>query len=60
LTEVTGDAVQHWLLGTGDRNPLFDPWSVHRRVPPAIILGFNRLATGFFGGLPGVHGVRWQ
>ena len=64
LTEITEDAIRHWAYGMGDRNPLWldpDRGSSSRfegRVaPPTIILGFSKLATGYAGGLPGIHAL---
>ena len=64
LTEVTEDAIRHWAYGIGDRNPL---WTDSARAantrfegriaPSTMILCFSRLATGYAGGLPGVHGL---
>lgn len=64
LTEITADAIRHWAYGIGDRNPLWiDPehWLTvglpARPAPPSIILGFSKMATGYSGGLPGVHAM---
>lgn len=64
LTEVTEDGIRHWAWGIGDRNPLWLEPELARRTrfegrlaPQSIILCFSRLATGYAGGLPGVHGV---
>ena len=64
LTEVTEDAIRHWAYGIGGRNPL---WTDSARAantrfegriaPSTMILCFSRLATGYAGGLPGVHGL---
>jgi acyl dehydratase len=64
LTEVTEDSIRHWAYGIGDRNPLWvDPKRGSstrfdgRVAPPTIILGFSKLATGYAGGLPGIHAL---
>jgi acyl dehydratase len=64
LTEVTPDAIRHWTIGTGDRNAFWgDPdralavGLASAAAPPAIVLGFSKLATGYTGGLPGVHAM---
>ena len=64
LSEVTGDAIRHWAHGIGDRNPLWlDPERASatrfpgRVAPPTILLGFSKLATGYAGGLPGIHAL---
>ena len=64
LTQVTQDAIRHWAYGIGDRNALWtDPERARKArfegqiAPPTMILCFNRLATGYAGGLPGVHGL---
>ena len=63
ITEITVDAIRHWAYGVGDRNPLWldeDGKSENgesRVAPPTIILAFSKLATGYAGGLPGVHAL---
>ena len=64
LTEVTDDGIRHWAYGIGDRNPLWTDQNQAsntrfegRIAPSTMILCFSRLATGYAGGLPGVHGL---
>ena len=64
LTEVTPDAIRHLAWGIGDRSRIWTDREYGRAslygdiiAPPTMILAFNRLATGYMGGLPGVHAM---
>ncbi|HCO14167.1 MAG TPA: acyl dehydratase [Gemmatimonadetes bacterium] len=64
ISEINEDAIRHWAHGIGDRNPLwFDPERAlatrfqGRTAPPTLILGFSKLATGYAGGMPGIHAL---
>ena len=64
LTEVTRDAIRHWALATGDRNPLYlDAAHAGRSPygaltgPPCMLYAFSRISIGYRGGLPGVHSM---
>jgi len=64
ISEATEDAIRHWAYGIGDRNPLWlDPDRgaatrfEGRVAPPTILLGFSKLATGYAGGMPGIHAL---
>lgn len=64
LTEVTRDAIRHFAWGVGDRNPLWlDPaYASASRfgtliAPPSILYAFDRVVSGYVGGLPGVHAM---
>jgi len=71
LTETTRDAVRHWAEGIGDMNPIWtdekrglaSPWG-RPLSTPTILYGFDRLAIGYRGGLPGIHsmfgGSNWR
>jgi acyl dehydratase len=73
LTEATRDGIRHWADGIWDRNPL---WRDEQRAaasrwggivaPPTILYAFDRICSGYVGGLPGVHAMfagtdfRWR
>jgi acyl dehydratase len=73
LTEATRDGIRHWADGIGDRNRL---WRDEERAaasrwggivaPPTILYAFDRICSGYVGGLPGVHAMfagtdfRWR
>jgi acyl dehydratase len=64
LTEVTRDAVRHFAWGVGDRNPLWlDPAYAEASrfgtlvAPPSILYAFDRVVSGYVGGLPGIHAM---
>ncbi|PBC47423.1 MaoC family dehydratase N-terminal domain-containing protein [Rhodococcus sp. ACPA1] len=61
VTELTVDAVRHYALGIGDRNPL---WSDPERaaegrigVPPTALLAMDKVFSGYVTGLPGIHAM---
>ena len=71
LTEVTRDAVRHWVWAIGDKNRLYldDEYakgSAYKGIiaPPSILYAFSRMSIGYRGGLPGVHsmfgGSHWR
>lgn len=71
VTEATADSIRHWALGIGDDNPLWlDPeYARNTRwggvtAPGTFLYAFDRVVSGYVGGLPGVHamfaGTDWQ
>jgi acyl dehydratase len=60
---ATRDAIRHWAHGIGDRNPY---WAEARVAPPTILFALDRIASGYVGGLPGIHAMyagtdfRWR
>jgi acyl dehydratase len=69
--EATRDAIRHYAHGIGDDNPLWtDPAyaeQTHYRTivaPPSFLFSTSRIASGYVGGLPGVHamwaGANWE
>jgi len=73
LTEASRDGIRHWAQGIGDRNPLWsDPaYAAGTRhggiiAPPTICYAFDRVCSGYVGGLPGIHAMfagtdfRWR
>ncbi|MGH8992701.1 MAG: FAS1-like dehydratase domain-containing protein [Acidimicrobiia bacterium] len=73
LTEATRDGIRHWADGIGDRNPLWrdEEHAAASRwgaivAPPTILYAFDRICSGYVGGLPGVHAMfagtdfRWR
>lgn len=60
---ATRDAIRHWAHGIGDRNPY---WREARVAPPTILFALDRIASGYVGGLPGIHAMyggtdfRWR
>lgn len=63
VTQLTDDAIRHYALGIGDRNPLWsDPaYSVaHGRTqlaPPTALLAMDKVFSGYVTGLPGIHAM---
>jgi acyl dehydratase len=64
LTEATRDGIRHWADGIGDRNPLWrdEAHAAASRwggivAPPTILYAFDRICSGYVGGLPGVHAM---
>jgi acyl dehydratase len=58
------DSIRHYAWGIGDRNPLFLDEEYAARspcgtviAPPTILFAFDRVASGYVGGLPGVHAM---
>jgi acyl dehydratase len=60
---ATRDAIRHWADGIGDRNPF---WLDQGFAPPTILFAMDRVASGYVGGLPGIHAMyagtdfRWR
>ena len=64
IEELSADAVRHFALGIGDRNPLWsDPTyaksAVHGGLmaPPTILYATDRIVSGYVSGLPGIHAM---
>lgn len=64
VTEATADAIRHFADGIGDDNPLwldeaYAQASPHggRLAPPTMLYAFDRVMSGYIGGLPGVHAM---
>ncbi|HEY3237936.1 MAG TPA: MaoC family dehydratase N-terminal domain-containing protein [Acidimicrobiia bacterium] len=64
LTEATRDGIRHWADGVGDRNRLWrdEEHAAASRwgglvAPPTILYAFDRICSGYVGGLPGVHAM---
>lgn len=64
LTEANVDAIRHYADGIGDTNPLRRDREYAAKTrwgkivaPPAILYGFDRIVSGYVGGLPGVHAM---
>jgi acyl dehydratase len=64
IEQVTRDAIRHWAMGIGDKNPLWlDPEYAKRSArgrllaPPTILFAMDRILSGYIGGMPGVHGM---
>lgn len=71
IETATEDAIRHWTMGIGDRNPLYlDPAyaaaTAHGTLlaPPTILFAMDRIVSGYVGGLPGIHamfaGTDWR
>jgi acyl dehydratase len=71
IEEITRDAIRHYADGIGDRNPLWTDRD-HARAAgfddvvgiPTMLYAADRIASGYVGGLPGVHamfaGTNWE
>lgn len=70
LTEATRDAIRHWAEAIGDRNPFWTDEAYAKTTrwggliaPPTMLAAFDKLSSGYRGGLPGVHsffgGIDW-
>ena len=64
IETATEDAIRHWTMGIGDRNPLYldaayAAASAHGTLlaPPTILYAMDRIVSGYVGGLPGVHAM---
>jgi acyl dehydratase len=63
ISELTFDAIRHYALGIGDRNPLWvDPAYAadHGKVqmaPPTVLLAMDKVFSGYVTGLPGIHAM---
>lgn len=63
-TEATIDAIRHFADGIGDDNPLwtdeaYAAASPHGTLlaPPTMLYAFDRVVSGYIGGLPGIHAM---
>ncbi|HEV3053203.1 MAG TPA: MaoC family dehydratase N-terminal domain-containing protein, partial [Solirubrobacteraceae bacterium] len=59
VTECSADAIRHYALGIGDRNPL---WRTpnhdgHVLAPPSILFAMDKILSGYVTGLPGIHAM---
>ena len=70
VTEINIDAIRHYAWGIGDNNPLWLDGGYAAKTqygcvlaPPSILYATNRVASGYCGGLPGIHamfaGTNW-
>ena len=63
VTQLTTDAIRHYALGIGDRNPLWtepDYAASHGRqqmAPPSALLAMDKVFSGYVTGLPGIHAM---
>jgi len=64
VTEATVDAIRHFADGIGDDNPLwideaYAAASPHGALlaPPTMLYAFDRVTSGYIGGLPGIHAM---
>jgi len=62
--EATRDNIRHYAHGIGDDNPLWCDPEYARRSPygdvialPSFLLSCSRIASGYVGGLPGIHAM---
>lgn len=71
IEEITRDAIRHYADGIGDRNPLWTDreYAATTRFGgvvgvPTMLYAADRVASGYVGGLPGVHamfaGTTWE
>jgi acyl dehydratase len=71
IETATEDAIRHWTMGIGDRNPLYLDASYANATsygslmaPPTILFAMDRIVSGYVGGLPGIHamfaGTDWR
>jgi acyl dehydratase len=64
VTQATADSIRHWVLGIGDSNPLYldeehaktSRWGTIT-APGTFLYAFDRVVSGYVGGLPGVHAM---
>lgn len=63
VTQLTSDAIRHYALGIGDRNPLWtEPAYAEARgrqqaAPPSALLAMDKVFSGYVTGLPGIHAM---
>lgn len=63
VTQLTSDAIRHYALGIGDRNPLWtepEYAAAHGRqqmAPPTALLAMDKVFSGYVTGLPGIHAM---
>lgn len=71
IEEITRDAIRHYADGIGDRNPIWTDREYARTAGfkdvlgvPTMLYAADRIASGYVGGLPGVHamfaGTNWE
>lgn len=73
VEEATKDTIRHFAWGMGDDNPLWTDEAYAGTsplggivAPPAMLYAFDRIVSGYVGGLPGVHALfagtefRWR
>jgi acyl dehydratase len=71
VTEATRDTIRHYAHGIGDDNPLWTDEAYAQKTnhgclmaPPTILYAFDRIVSGYVGGLPGIHamyaGTEWE
>ena len=64
LTEASRDSIRHWAESMGDRNKIWTDEAYAKSTswgalmgPPTILAAFDKLSSGYRGGLPGVHSL---
>lgn len=64
VEEATKDAIRHWAHGIGCNNPLYTDETYASEgpydeivAPPTFLYATSRIASGYVGGLPGVHAM---
>ncbi len=63
VTQLNPDAIRHYALGIGDRNPLWiDANYAARRgrvqaAPPSALLAMDKVFSGYVTGLAGIHAM---
>lgn len=63
ITELSADAIRHYALGIGDRNPLWlepearSDGDLGHRAPPTILFAMDKVFSGYVTGLPGIHAM---
>ena len=64
VEEASKDTIRHFAWGMGDPNPLYldEDYAKASPVgamiaPPAMLYAFDRVVSGYVGGLPGVHAL---
>jgi acyl dehydratase len=71
VTEATRDTIRHYAHGIGDDNPLWTDEAYAQKTkhggliaPPTVLYAFDRIVSGYVGGLPGIHamyaGTEWE
>lgn len=59
VTALNADAIRHYALGIGDRNPRWRAPDADGRVqaPPSILFAMDKILSGYVTGLPGIHAM---
>ena len=59
VTECSPDAIRHYALGIGDRNPLWQTPGADGTIkaPPSILFAMDKILSGYVTGLPGIHAM---